>query len=82
MKFKRILFGPFVTMHPLTCYFDMIWGQARGLLNSTYNYIGIEFKGLRVPDVRIMQWGFLLDSLWNPTLGSRHNMLIFMSDPL
>jgi hypothetical protein len=42
-------------MHPFTCYFDMIWGQAKGLLNSVYSYIGIEFIGLNVPDVNIIE---------------------------
>ena len=41
--------------HPFTCYFVTILGQESGLANLTSSSTGIQFSGLRVPDVKIIE---------------------------
>lgn len=68
-------------MQPFTCYLVTIWAQDNGLANSTYSYEGMQFRGLRVPEVRIIEEGFILRNPWNPTLGSKQKMFIMTLEP-
>ena len=74
--------GPIPSMMVSVCFGDRTCGQERGLAKFTLSSRGQTFRGLNVPEVRMIDLGlcYSMTSL-NPLEGSRQSMLIFMSEP-